>query len=85
MSVLGIKNLGSSTPEVVATLTNQDLCDRCPAAGSAVVLLPLKRGEKIDVSLPQKGRVLVFCTHHLNVHAPKLAELGFKIYKKGDN
>lgn len=79
MSVLGVRTHGTNRKEIVATLTRQDLCDRCPAAGSAVVVLPLREGEDPTVPHP---KILVMCTHHLNKHEPALAIVGATIYRK---
>lgn len=72
MGVLGVRQRWLKGKELVATLTNQDLCDRCSAAAGAVVVLQVNPG------------VLLFCNHHLNKHEPKLAELGAGIYRKED-
>lgn len=68
MGVLGFRQHGTRGLETVATLTNQDRCDRCPAAAGAVVVTG--------------SGTLLFCNHHLNQHEPKLAELGLEIYRK---
>lgn len=70
MGVLGVRTHGTKDKELVATLSQQDLCDRCPAAAQAVVVLNTSPG------------VLLFCNHHLSKHEPKLAELGAGIYRK---
>jgi hypothetical protein len=75
MSLLGIRQKGTRHKELVATLTQQDLCDRCPAAGYAVILV------KIPTQDPH-GNILVFCRHHLNQHEPALAAQGATIYRK---
>lgn len=69
MSLLKRKQYGPSVVETVANLTQQDLCDRCPAAGAVVVILP-------------SGRDLVFCQHHANKYEAKLVEHGASIYGK---
>jgi hypothetical protein len=78
MGLLGIRQHGARGKELVATLSAQERCDRCPAAGHAVVLL------KMRVSKVPADNVLVFCKHHLNQHEPALAAAGASIYRKED-
>lgn len=70
MGVLGVRQHGTRGKELVANLTQQDRCDRCPAAAGAVIVLRSKPG------------VLLFCNHHLNQHEAKLAEIGAGVYRK---
>lgn len=70
MGVLGVRQKGTRGRELVANLTKQDRCDRCPAEAHAVVVLT--------------SGTLLFCAHHVNKYEPKLAELGAGIYRKED-
>lgn len=78
MGLLGVRQKGTRHKELVATLTNQDLCDRCPAAGHAVILLKVAK-----IRVPADN-ILVMCRHHLNKHEPALAAQGATIYRKED-
>lgn len=80
MSVLAVRYSGSQRIELVATLKQTDLCDRCPAAAGVVVILPLKPEESLVD--PHTDKTLLFCNHHYNKHEVKLAELGVSIYRK---
>lgn len=69
MSLIGFRQKGPNSGEKFANLTQQDLCDRCPAAGAVVIQLPSKR-------------CLVMCRHHYLHHQVALATEGAAVYWK---
>lgn len=71
-TVVGTPDPSDQTPQepnLAENLSVFELCDRCPARASAVVVLP-------------SGRGLTFCTHHVNRFEPALAAVGAHIYRK---
>lgn len=74
MGVLGVRQKGTRGRELVANLTAQDRCDRCPAAAGAVVLLKAPA-----------PNILLFCLHHTNKYEVALATVGAVIYRKDED
>jgi hypothetical protein len=59
------------TLQKFAELTQEDRCDRCPAAAAILAVL-------------LSGNELMFCAHHGRVHADALMDQGAKLYGKAD-
>lgn len=81
MEYLKTRQHGHKT-EQVADLKQSDRCDRCPAAASVVVGVPVITERDFQESPQIEDLPLLFCNHHFNQHEPALAAAGFKTYRK---